>query len=109
VAAQPPTRGAVEQRSCLKQEGKRFFDKSDMADHKLFAHVTPDIWKKRTFLIMYHLLDNYERDTSECEVEAAIEKQETADFLADFLAACMATQPMRYCFRYLVAKVRLRT
>jgi hypothetical protein len=38
------------------QEGKRLFNKSDMADQKLFTGVSEDVWQKRTYLIFYHLL-----------------------------------------------------
>lgn len=89
-------------RTARLQEGKRIFDRGDMAAEKLFTGVSPSVWQKRTFLIFYHLLDNYERNTGIREEESAREKKETWDFLR----ACMQTRPMQYCFRYLVAKVR---
>eukprot|EP01025_Chloroclados_australasicus_P057117 TRINITY_DN7108_c0_g1_i2.p2 TRINITY_DN7108_c0_g1~~TRINITY_DN7108_c0_g1_i2.p2 ORF type:complete len:296 (-),score=39.20 TRINITY_DN7108_c0_g1_i2:65-952(-) len=82
------------------QTGKRIFEKEDMAEEKLFSGVDPAIWEKRTYLIFYHLLDNYERETGNAEEVTDREKQE----MWDFLRACMQTKPMQYCFRYLVAK-----
>lgn len=84
------------------QDGKRIFEKGDMADEKLFTGISNDVWQKRTFLIFYHLLDNYERSTGVREQLTEREQKETQDFLQ----ACMQTAPMQYCFRYLVAKVR---
>eukprot|EP00892_Ulva_mutabilis_P000806 jgi/Ulvmu1/10726/UM068_0012.1 len=82
------------------QEGKRIFDKGDVAEEKLFTGVSPDVWQKRTFLIFYHLLDNYVRATGVTEETSARETKEQTDFLN----ACMETKPMQYCFKYLVAK-----
>ena len=70
---------------------------------QLFTGVSPSVWAKRTFLIFYHLLDNYERATGVQENTSQREHKEQWDFLQ----ACMQTRPMQYCFRYLVAKVRL--
>lgn len=83
------------------QEGKRIFEKQDMADEKLFTGVSKSVWEKRTYLIFYHLLDNYERSTGVQEDTSQREHKEQWDFLN----ACMQTGPMQYCFRYLVAKV----
>lgn len=70
---------------------------------QLFTSVSKSVWEKRTFLIFYHLLDNYERATGVQENTSQRENKEQWDFLQ----ACMQTRPMQYCFRYLVAKVRL--
>ena len=83
------------------QQGKRIFDKQDMADEKLFTGVSKSVWETRTYLIFYHLLDNYERSTGVQEKTSQREHKEQWDFLN----ACMQTAPMQYCFRYLVAKV----
>jgi hypothetical protein len=82
------------------QEGKRIFNKQDMAAEKLFTSVAKSVWQKRTYLIFYHLLDNYERSTGLMENTTHRENKEQWDFLQ----ACMQTRPMQYCFRYLVAK-----
>jgi poly(U)-specific endoribonuclease len=82
------------------QEGKRIFNKQDMAAEKLFTSVAKSVWQKRTYLIFYHLLDNYERSTGLMENTTHRENKEQLDFLQ----ACMQTRPMQYCFRYLVAK-----
>lgn len=49
------------------------------------------------------LQDNYTRATGVSEETSARETKEQWDFLN----ACMETKPMQYCFKYLVAKVRL--
>lgn len=82
------------------QEGKRIFDKGDVAEEKLFTGVSSEVWQKRTYLIFYHLLDNYVRSTGVSEESSAREAKEEWDFLN----ACMETKPMQYCFKYLVAK-----
>jgi hypothetical protein len=81
---------------------KRIFNKQDMAAEKLFTNVAQSVWQKRTNLIFYHLLDNYERITElvECSSQRECKEQWV------FLRACMQTRPMQYCFRYLVIKVR---
>ena len=43
------------------QEGKNIRAITDAAHGNLFAKVSDVIWKKPTFLIFYHLLDNYSR------------------------------------------------
>jgi poly(U)-specific endoribonuclease len=43
------------------QEGKSIHNITDGAGGCLFAKVSDVIWKKPTFLIFYHLLDNYTR------------------------------------------------
>lgn len=66
------------------QEGKRIFDKGDVADEKLFSGVSPDVWQKRTFLIFYHLLV---RLSFLCKIVASAASRVDALALARFPAS----------------------
>lgn len=82
------------------QGGKKVYWEEDAAQQKLFLGVSKHVWQKRTFVIFYNLLDNYERETGIKETVTAREKQETFDFLD----AVMETKPMQYVHNYLVKK-----
>ncbi|GLC41816.1 hypothetical protein PLESTM_001242800 [Pleodorina starrii] len=82
------------------QEGKKHWERGDAAAEKLFRGVKRDTWSKPTFIIFYNLLDNYERETGQAEVETAQERKE----INDFLSACMGTKVMQYCHKYCAAK-----
>eukprot|EP01026_Neomeris_dumetosa_P034890 TRINITY_DN2793_c0_g1_i7.p1 TRINITY_DN2793_c0_g1~~TRINITY_DN2793_c0_g1_i7.p1 ORF type:complete len:286 (-),score=38.66 TRINITY_DN2793_c0_g1_i7:196-1053(-) len=81
-------------------EGKYFYQEGDAAPEKLFQGVKQYIWQKQSFLIFYHLLDNYERQTGRTEVVTRREMQE----MQDFLNAILETPVMKYTHRYLCLK-----
>ncbi|WIA15329.1 hypothetical protein OEZ85_001995 [Tetradesmus obliquus] len=81
------------------QAGKQMHSVGDTAATRLFAKVSDQVWQRKTFLIFYHLLDNYASATGTAEEVTACERKETADFLE----AVMDTRPMRYCHALLVA------
>ncbi|KXZ46905.1 hypothetical protein GPECTOR_39g399 [Gonium pectorale] len=78
------------------QQGKSMWQRGDAASERLFKGVKRETWTKPTFIIFYNLLDNYQRETGEAEVETAQERKETSDFLD----AVMATKVMKYCHKY---------
>ncbi|GIL57337.1 hypothetical protein Vafri_12603 [Volvox africanus] len=82
------------------QDGKRHRERHDAASEKLFKGVKRETWTKPTYVIFYNLLDNYERETGQAEVETAQERKE----INDFLTACMDTKVMQYCHKYCVAR-----
>ncbi len=82
------------------QEGKRFGDKADKAELRLFASCQRELLRRPTFSSFLALLNNYNCVVGHVEVGAK-EKQEE---IGKFLNSILATPVMMYCHKYLVTK-----
>ncbi|KAK9823963.1 hypothetical protein WJX72_006687 [[Myrmecia] bisecta] len=82
------------------QQPKRAFNQTDVADQNLFTFVNPTVLQRTNYRLYCALLDNYTKITGTAEQGTAVEMKETSDFL-DFV---IASQPMTYVHKYLVAK-----
>ncbi|KAG1706503.1 hypothetical protein DVH05_001651 [Phytophthora capsici] len=80
------------------QEGKTAYARGDAARDPLFTFVDPSVFERRTFKLLFDLLDNYERETG---VTERVTPQELAENNA-FLNAVIETAPMRYAHAWLV-------
>lgn len=82
-------------------EGKKVFQKEDMADGSLFCYVDEDIFRKKpTFARFCSLLDNYNPNAGCKEVVTSEEKQEQAAFIEEITR----TAPIKYLHKYLSRK-----
>ncbi|KAG7379931.1 hypothetical protein PHYPSEUDO_007989 [Phytophthora pseudosyringae] len=80
------------------QEGKNAFARGDAAREPLFSFVDPSVFERRTYKLLFDLLDNYERETG---VTERVTPKELAENNA-FLNAVIDTAPMRYVHAWLV-------
>ncbi|KAG4040440.1 hypothetical protein PC123_g24021 [Phytophthora cactorum] len=80
------------------QEGKTAYARGDAAREPLFTFVDPCVFERRTYKLLFDLLDNYERETG---VTERVTPRELAENNA-FLNAVIETAPMRYVHAWLV-------
>ncbi|KAJ4759152.1 Poly(U)-specific endoribonuclease [Rhynchospora pubera] len=81
-------------------EGKKVYDKGDMACEKLFTWLSDDALRKPTMSRFCALLDNYNPHEGYKEDVTAQDKHEQTSFIEEI----SRTGPIKYVFRYLVAK-----
>ncbi|XWS49635.1 hypothetical protein CRYUN_Cryun12cG0020100 [Craigia yunnanensis] len=81
-------------------EGKKVYQKEDMAEGSLFYSLTEDIFRKRTFSRFCSLLDNYNPNAGCKEVVTSEEKQEQSAFIEEI----SRTAPIKYLHKYLSLK-----
>ncbi|ERN15491.1 hypothetical protein AMTRI_Chr03g145590 [Amborella trichopoda] len=79
-------------------EGKKVYQKEDMAQSKLFTWLNPDIFKQPTYFRFRLLLDNYNPNEGCKEVVTSQERQEQAAFIEEI----SSTAPIKYLHQYLV-------
>ncbi|KAG5039870.1 hypothetical protein JHK82_012025 [Glycine max] len=81
-------------------EGKKEYQKEDMAQGSLFTWVSDDVFKKPTFARFLSLLDNYNPHQGCKEVVTSEERQEQASFIEEI----SRTAPIKYLHKYLASK-----
>ncbi|XP_020231251.1 poly(U)-specific endoribonuclease-B [Cajanus cajan] len=81
-------------------EGKKAYQKEDMAQGSLFTWVNDDVFRKPTFARFLSLLDNYNPHQGCKEVVTSEERQEQASFIEEI----SRTAPIKYLHRYLASK-----
>lgn len=81
-------------------EGKKVYQKEDMAGGSLFSWLSEDVFRKPTFSRFCSLLDNYNPNQSCKEVFTAEEKQEQAAFIEEICR----TAPIKFLHKYLSSK-----
>ncbi|XP_062146377.1 uncharacterized protein LOC133854277 isoform X1 [Alnus glutinosa] len=81
-------------------EGKKVYQKEDMAQGTLFSYVSEDIFRRHTFSRFCSLLDNYNPDEGCKEVVTSEERQEQEAFIEEI----SRTAPIKYLQKYLSSK-----
>ncbi|KAF8379159.1 hypothetical protein HHK36_028588 [Tetracentron sinense] len=81
-------------------EGKKAYQKEDMAQGSLFYRLREDIFKRPTYSRFCSLLDNYNPNEGSKEVVTSQEKQEQAAFIEEI----SRTAPVKYLHKYLSSK-----
>ncbi|XP_030947124.1 poly(U)-specific endoribonuclease-B isoform X2 [Quercus lobata] len=81
-------------------EGKKVYQKEDMAQGSLFSRLSEDIFRRPTFSRFFSLLDNYNPDQGHKEVVTSEERQEQAAFIEEI----SRTAPIKYLHKYLSSK-----
>lgn len=81
-------------------EGKKVYQKEDMAEGSLFYSLSEEILRKPTFSRFCSLLDNYNPNVGYKEVVTSEEKQEEAAFIEEI----SRTAPIKYLHKYLASK-----
>lgn len=81
-------------------EGKKAYQKEDMAHGSLFTWVSDDVFRKPTYARFLSLLDNYNPNQGSKEVVTSEEKQEQASFIEEI----SRTAPIKYLHKILVSK-----
>ncbi|XP_021297694.1 poly(U)-specific endoribonuclease-B-like [Herrania umbratica] len=81
-------------------EGKKVYQKADMAEGSLFYWVSEDIFRRPTFSRFCSLLDNYNPNAGCKEVVTSEEKQEQSAFMEEI----SRTAPIKYLHKYLSLK-----
>eukprot|EP00249_Psilotum_nudum_P013960 c24598_g1_i2 orf=202-1239(+) len=81
-------------------EGKKIYEKEDMAENSLFHHVRRDVFDRPTYARFFSLLDNYNASEEQPENITGEERQEEIAFIEEI----SRTAPILYTFRYLVEK-----
>ncbi|XP_020094822.1 poly(U)-specific endoribonuclease-B-like isoform X2 [Ananas comosus] len=81
-------------------EGKKVYQKDDMAANNLFTWLDEDILRRPTYSRFCSLLDNYNPNEGVKEVITSEEKHEQEAFIEEI----SRTAPMKYLHKYLVAK-----
>ncbi|KAM3734672.1 hypothetical protein ACB098_10G033200 [Castanea mollissima] len=81
-------------------EGKKVYQKEDMAQGSLFSRLSEDIFRRPTFSRFFSLLDNYNPDQGNKEVVTSEERQEQAAFIEEI----SRTAPIKYLHKYLSSK-----
>ncbi|XP_058189887.1 uncharacterized protein LOC131307414 isoform X1 [Rhododendron vialii] len=81
-------------------EGKKVYQKEDMAQGSLFSWLSEDIFRKPTFSRFCSLLDNYNPQEGYKEVVTSQELQEQAAFVEEI----SRTAPIKYLHKYLSSK-----
>lgn len=80
-------------------EGKKMYQKGDMASGSLFNWLNNDVFRRATYARFCCLLDNYNPNEGHKEVVTSEEKHEQAAFIEEI----SRTAPIRYVHKYLVA------
>lgn len=81
-------------------EGKKVYQKEDMAEGGLFSWLSEEIFTKPTYSRFCSLLDNYNPHEGYKEVVTPEERQEQAAFIEEI----SRTAPIKYLYKYLSAK-----
>ncbi|XP_057511905.1 uncharacterized protein LOC130794033 [Actinidia eriantha] len=81
-------------------EGKKVYQKEDMAQGSLFSWLSKDIFRKPTFSRFCSLLDNYNPHEGHKEQVTSQELQEQAAFVEEI----SRTAPIKYLHKYLSSK-----
>lgn len=81
-------------------EGKKAYQKEDVAEGTLFSRVSKDIFTRPTFSRFCSLLDNYNPYEGYKEEVTAQERQEQAAFIEEI----SRTAPIKYLHKYLSSK-----
>ncbi|KAL0296339.1 UNVERIFIED_CONTAM: hypothetical protein Sradi_6686000 [Sesamum radiatum] len=81
-------------------EGKKVYQKGDMAEGSLFSWLSEDIFRRPTFSRFCSLLDNYNPHEGYKEVVTAEERQEQEAFIEEI----SRTAPIKYLYKYLLTK-----
>lgn len=81
-------------------EGKKVYQKEDVAEGSLFTWVRDDVFRKPTFGRFCSLLDNYNPQQGHKEVVTSEERQEQAAFIEEI----SRTAPIKYLHKYLSSK-----
>ncbi|XP_011070281.1 poly(U)-specific endoribonuclease-B isoform X2 [Sesamum indicum] len=81
-------------------EGKKVYQKGDMAEGSLFSWLSEDIFSRPTFSRFCSLLDNYNPHEGYKEVVTAEERQEQEAFIEEI----SRTAPIKYLYKYLLTK-----
>ena len=81
-------------------EGKKVYQKEDVAQGALFSYVSDNIFRRPTFSRFCSLLDNYNPDEGCKEVVTSEERQEQEAFIEEI----SRTAPIKYLQKYLSSK-----
>ncbi|KAL5728459.1 hypothetical protein ACHQM5_001539 [Ranunculus cassubicifolius] len=81
-------------------EGKKTYQKEDMAQGTLFNWLSDDTFRKPTFSRFCSLLDNYNAVQGVKEVVTSEERQEQIAFIEEI----SRTAPIKYLYKYLTSK-----
>ncbi|KAF5195960.1 Poly(U)-specific endoribonuclease [Thalictrum thalictroides] len=81
-------------------EGKKTYQKEDMAQGSLFYWLNEDVFRKPTYSRFCSLLDNYNPNEGAKEVVTSEERQEEEAFIEEI----SRTAPIKYLHKYLTAK-----
>lgn len=81
-------------------EGKKVYQREDMAEGSLFCSLDEDVFRKPTFSRFCSLLDNYNPHEGYKETITSEERQEEAAFIEEI----SRTAPIKYLFNYLSTK-----
>lgn len=81
-------------------EGKKTYQKEDMAQGSLFSWLSDDIFRRPTYSRFCSLLDNYNPNEGCKEIVTSQERQEQAAFIEEI----SRTAPIKYLHRYLLSK-----
>ncbi|PIA50382.1 hypothetical protein AQUCO_01300847v1 [Aquilegia coerulea] len=81
-------------------EGKKTYQKEDMAQGSLFYWLKEDVFRKPTYSRFCSLLDNYNPNEGSKEVVTSEERQEEEAFIEEI----SRTAPIKYLHKYLTAK-----
>ncbi|PIN17890.1 Placental protein 11 [Handroanthus impetiginosus] len=81
-------------------EGKKVYQKEDMAEGSLFSWLSDEVFKKPTYSRLCSLLDNYIPQDWYEEVVTPEEEQEQAAFIEEI----SRTAPIKYLYNYLSAR-----
>ncbi|KAK1286592.1 hypothetical protein QJS10_CPB20g01336 [Acorus calamus] len=85
-------------------EGKKVYQKEDMASGSLFSWLNDDVFRRPTYARFCSLLDNYNPNQGCKEVVTEQEKHEQAAFIEEI----SRTPPIKYLHKYLVSKGIIR-
>lgn len=81
-------------------EGKRVYQRGDVAEGSLFTWLNEDIFRRPTFSRFCSLLDNYNPNQGYKEVLTSEERQEQAAFIEEI----SRTAPIKYLHKYLSSR-----
>ncbi|CAA0838076.1 Unknown protein [Striga hermonthica] len=81
-------------------EGKKVYQKEDMAEGSLFSWLNEEIFRRPTYSRFCCLLDNYNPHQGYKEVVTSEERQEEEAFIEEI----SRTSPIKYLYKYLLAK-----
>ncbi|KAA8522114.1 hypothetical protein F0562_012572 [Nyssa sinensis] len=81
-------------------EGKKVYQKEDMAQGNLFSWLSEDVFRRPTYSRFCSLLDNYNPHEGYKEVVTSQERQEQDAFIEEI----SRTAPIKYLHKYLASK-----
>lgn len=85
-------------------EGKKVYQKEDVAEGSLFSWLNKDVFRRPTFSRFCSLLDNYNPHVGSKEVVTSQERQEEVAFIEEI----SRTAPIKYLHKYLSSKGVIR-